>query len=192
VMLSTLTPSAQVMAAMNDGDAGRSPRSTLRSSEYDTLARVANECWLAPWILRSWAIRKPTQYPTEHGLCVKSCAGFWWPSWSPRADRRQEPQTGPGRTGSLGPARRRPGLPTWRRSTATSWRRIRISTSLAAALRASNLSQSNTLTEIRYTSRNSLACDHGLSVETKEVQVTVRVTVFARYRDNATDMPNSP
>lgn len=48
------------MAAMNDGDAGRSPRSTLRSSEYDTVARAASACWVAPWTLRNSAIRKPT------------------------------------------------------------------------------------------------------------------------------------
>jgi hypothetical protein len=32
--------------------------------------------------------------------------------------------------------------------------------SLAAVLRASNLSQPNIVTEIKYSSRNSTACDH--------------------------------
>jgi hypothetical protein len=34
--------------------------------------------------------------------------------------------------------------------------------SLAAVLRASNLSQPNTVTEIRYSSRNSTARDHAM------------------------------
>ena len=46
------------------------------------------------------------------------------------------------------------------RSTMTSWRRISISMSLAAVLRASNLSQPKIVTEIKYSSRNSTARDH--------------------------------
>jgi hypothetical protein len=54
------------------------------------------------------------------------------------------------------------GWLTRRRSTVTSWRRMRISTSLAAALRASNLNQLNTTQEIRYGSRNSPVRDHDM------------------------------
>jgi hypothetical protein len=39
---------------------------------------------------------------------------------------------------------------------------IRISTSLAAALRVSNLNQPNTTQEIRYSSQNSTVRDHGM------------------------------
>jgi hypothetical protein len=44
----------------------------------------------------------------------------------------------------------------------TSWRRIKISMSLAAVLRASNPSQPNTVTQIRYSSRDSTARDHAM------------------------------
>jgi hypothetical protein len=50
----------------------------------------------------------------------------------------------------------------------TSWRKIRISMSLAAVLRASNPSQPNTVTEIKYSSLNSTALDHGPITGTRE------------------------
>ena len=53
-----------------------------------------------------------------------------------------------------------PRMLTTTSSTETSWRRIRISRSLAAALRASSPSQPNTAQEIRYSSRNSPDRDH--------------------------------
>ena len=46
------------------------------------------------------------------------------------------------------------------RRTATSWRRMKISTFLAAPLRASSPSQPNSLSVMRYSSRNSTAGDH--------------------------------
>jgi hypothetical protein len=54
----------------------------------------------------------------------------------------------------------RRGLVTWPRSRATSWRRMRMSTFLAASLRASSPSQPNSLSVMRYSSRNSTAGDH--------------------------------
>lgn len=64
--------------------------------------------------------------------------------------------------------------------TVTSWRRIRISMSLAAALRASNSSQPNTVTAIRYSSRNSTARDHVMDDhrDATKHQVTTRMMSF--------------
>jgi hypothetical protein len=50
--------------------------------------------------------------------------------------------------------------------------------SLAAARRASNPGQPNTVTEIKYSSLNSTALDHGQITGTKEHQVTTCVTSF--------------
>ena len=59
----------------------------------------------------------------------------------------------------------RRGLVTWRRSIATSWRRMRISTFLAAALRVSRPSQPNSLTVVRFSSRNNTTGDHVMITE---------------------------
>jgi len=89
------------------------------------------------------------------GVTIR-CRRRWRGSRRVRADRiARSGQQGRGRL-------------TWRRSTVASWRRTRISMSLAAALRASNLSQPNTVTEIRYSSRNSTARDHARSLTINE------------------------
>jgi hypothetical protein len=55
--------------------------------------------------------------------------------------------------------------------------------SLAAAVRANNLSQLNTVTESKYSSRNSTASDHSMiAVRGKTPSSLVLHGVLARYR----------
>jgi hypothetical protein len=56
-----------------------------------------------------------------------------------------------------------------------------ISTFLAAVLRMSSPSQPNTVTEIRYSSRNSTASDHGLIAGTAETPGQRTGDGLARY-----------
>jgi hypothetical protein len=54
--------------------------------------------------------------------------------------------------------------------------------SLAAAPRANNLSQLNTVTEIKYSSRNSTARDYSMIAVRVKRQYTVLRGVLARFR----------
>jgi hypothetical protein len=53
--------------------------------------------------------------------------------------------------------------------------------SLATAARANNLSQLNTVTEIKYSGRNSIDSDHSMIDVRGELQFTVLRGVLARY-----------
>jgi len=79
------------------------------------------------------------------------------------------------------------GLPTWRRSTATSCRRTKISTFLAALVRASNASQPSTFTKLRYRIRIATAGDHALPPG-----VSVRAGHHAHEGSGAGAAPSSP
>jgi hypothetical protein len=76
----------------------------------------------------------------------------------------------------------RRGLVTWRRSIATSWRRMRISTFLAAALRASRPSQPNSLIVVRYSSRNNTTGDHVMITEGRQNRRSNLWQLLARHR----------
>src|SRR6185312_4278924 len=69
---------------------------------------------------------------------------------------------------------------------------MRISMSLAAALRASNPSQPNTVTEIKYNSLNSTARDHGPSTRTKETPAPRLRDEFWHGTGQITGKPPTP
>ena len=58
--------------------------------------------------------------------------------------------------------------------------------SLTAAPQASNPTQPNTVTEIKYSRLNSTAPDHGTITGTKEHKVTACVTSFGTVQASAT------
>jgi hypothetical protein len=69
------------------------------------------------------------------------------------------------------------GLPTWRRRIETSWRSTRISTSLVAERRRSKPSQPDSLTVIKYVSRNSTVGQHDMTSGEAKRQVSVPVSI---------------
>ena len=65
------------------------------------------------------------------------------------------------------------GVPTWRRKTDISWRSTMISTSFAVERRRNKPSQSNSLTVIKYVSRNSTVGQHDTTSGEAKRQVSV-------------------